>query len=322
MKTEFHHRLVNGPNGDPCLYIRIFMEKRAVLFDLGNISGLAPSDLQKVTEVFVTHTHIDHFIGFDTILRALLRREQPVSFYGPESIIECIEGKLRGYTWNLIRDYPLKIEAFGVNKNSLRHASFYAENSFERLDREEISFDGVIRIGPAFRVKTAVLSHGVPCLGFSLEEDFHINIDKEALGRAGLPVGPWLNRFKTMLRERVSRDSVINVDSRELQISGLMDIVRIAKGQKLSYITDISPDEDNIRLAVELAKNSDTLYCEAFFLNEDMGRAVERRHLTAGLAGKIARQAGVASLFLMHFSPRYKDRSADLQAEAMSEFLG
>lgn len=322
MKTEFHHRLVNGPQGDPSLYIRLFMEKRALLFDLGNISSLVPSDLQKITEVFVTHTHIDHFIGFDTLLRALLRREQPISFYGPENIIECLEGKLAGYTWNLIKDYPLKIEAFGVGKNRIRHSSFYAEHSFERLDREEKPFDGVIMIGPAFMVKTAVLSHGVPCLGFSLEEAFHINIDKEALGRAGLPIGPWLNKFKKMLREKAGGDTVIIIEDREFSISGLMDIVRITKGQKLSYITDLSPDEENIRLATELVKASDTLYCEAFFLNEDMERAIERRHLTAGLAGKIARQAGVNSLVLMHFSPRYKDRSGQLQAEAMAEFLG
>lgn len=330
MKTEFHHRLVNGPQGDPCLYIRRFMEKRALLFDIGNISRLASSDLQKITEVFVTHTHIDHFIGFDALLRALLRREQPVSFYGPENIIECIEGKLAGYTWNLIKEYPLKIEAFGVGKNRIRHSSFYAEHSFERIDREEKPFDGAVLIGPAFMVKTAVLSHGVPCLGFSLEEAFHINIDKEALARAGLPVGPWLNKFKTMLREKVNSDSVIIIEDREVRVSGLMDIVRITEGQKLSYITDISPDEENIRLATDLVKNSDTLYCEAFFLNKDIEMAIERRHLTAGLAGKIARQAGVKSLVLMHFSPRYKardkgkdkDRTAEIQAEAMNEFLG
>lgn len=330
MRTEFHHRLVNGPHGDPCLYIRMFMEKRAVLFDIGDISNLAPSDLQKITEVFVTHTHIDHFIGFDTLLRALLKRAQPVSFYGPENIIECIEGKLAGYTWNLIKEYPLKIEAFGIGKNMTRHSSFYAEHAFERIDREETPFDGVILIGPAFRVKTAVLSHGVPCLGFSLEEDFHINIDKEALAGAGLPVGAWLNKFKKMLREKVSRNSVIIIEGRECKISEIMGIARITKGQKLSYITDISPNEENIRLATELVKGSDTLYSEAFFLNEDIERAVKRHHLTAGLAGKIARQAGVKNLALMHFSPRYKagdkaksrDRLGQIQAEARNEFLG
>ncbi|HKZ56748.1 MAG TPA: MBL fold metallo-hydrolase, partial [Thermodesulfovibrionales bacterium] len=77
MKPTFIHRMINGPFEDPCLFIRIIREKRAFLFDIGSIDRLKSGDLQKITDVFVTHTHIDHFIGFDTLLRALLRRERP-----------------------------------------------------------------------------------------------------------------------------------------------------------------------------------------------------------------------------------------------------
>lgn len=69
MQPTFLHSLVNNPFEDPSLYIRIMHEKRSFLFDIGNISGLNPGDLQKITDVFVTHTHIDHFIGFDTLIR-------------------------------------------------------------------------------------------------------------------------------------------------------------------------------------------------------------------------------------------------------------
>jgi len=77
MKPTFIHRLINSPFEDPTLYVRIVRERRAVLFDIGSIDRLKPGDLQKITDVFVTHTHIDHFIGFDILLRALLRRETP-----------------------------------------------------------------------------------------------------------------------------------------------------------------------------------------------------------------------------------------------------
>ncbi len=83
MKPTFIHSLVNGPFEDPSLFVRIMREKRAFLFDIGNISRLGPGDLQKITDVFVTHTHIDHFIGFDILVRALLRREIPLRVYGP-----------------------------------------------------------------------------------------------------------------------------------------------------------------------------------------------------------------------------------------------
>ena len=104
MKPTFHHRLVNNFFEDPCVYVRVLREKRAFLFDLGDISRLSPSDIQKISDVFVTHTHIDHFIGFDILLRALLRRESPLRIFGPANIIGCVEGKLKGYTWNLIKE--------------------------------------------------------------------------------------------------------------------------------------------------------------------------------------------------------------------------
>jgi ribonuclease Z len=62
MKPVFHARLLNDYFGDPCLFIRILYEKRALLFDLGTIHSLKPSELHKITDVFVTHTH-NHFMG-------------------------------------------------------------------------------------------------------------------------------------------------------------------------------------------------------------------------------------------------------------------
>src|SRR3972149_3704538 len=141
MKPTFHARPVNGPFEHPCLYVRLLREKRALMFDIGTVARLSAGSLLKVSDVFVTHTHIDHFIGFDSLLRLCLRREEPLRVYGPSNIIDAIEGKLRGYIWNLIHEYPLKLEAFAIDGDTVRHASFYAENSFRKLDRESKPFD-------------------------------------------------------------------------------------------------------------------------------------------------------------------------------------
>lgn len=320
MKPTFHHRLVNREYEDPCLFVRMLREKRAFLFDVGRIDNLRPGDLLKITDVFVTHMHIDHFIGFDTLLRTFLRRDIPLRVYGPENIIECVEGKLRGYTWNLIEEYPIKIEVFSIGPSEIRHSSFYAENSFRRADRDAIAFEGIALREPPFTVRTGVFSHGIPCLGFSLEEDFHINIDKAALINMDLPVGPWLGLLKKMIREKAEPDTSMTVGDREFAFSELSSIARITSGQKVSYLTDISPEEDNIKRAIELIRDSDSLYCEAYFLDEDMQRAVERHHLTARIAGEIARNANVKNLVPMHFSPKYSDRLNELEAEAMREY--
>lgn len=320
MKPTFIHNLVNSPFEDPSLFVRIIREKRAFLFDIGNITNLHPGDLQKITDVFVTHTHIDHFIGFDTLLRALLRREIPLRVYGPSNIIDCVEGKLRGYMWNLIKEYPLRIDVFSVDENSVTSSGFYAENRFQRIDRGASRFDGALVKEPLFTIKALQLNHQVPCLAYSLEEEFHININKASLNNIGLPVGPWLSELKRAIRENRPGETEFVVSDRRFFLRELREIVRITKGQKISYVTDVAINNDNIEKLTEFARDSDTFYCEAYFMDKDMDRALQRFHLTAKITGRIARKAGVRNLVAMHFSPKYREQDEKPEDEALREF--
>jgi ribonuclease Z len=321
MKPTFHHRPVNGPFEDPCIYARFLWERRAVLFDVGTITRLNPGDLLKVSDIFVTHTHIDHFIGFDTVLRTLLRREEPLRVFGPANIIGCIEGKLRGYTWNLIREYPLRLEVLGIDGQTIWRAGFYAQNGFDRMDLESRPFSGTALEEEAFKVNAVTLRHDIPCMGFSLQENFHINIDKAALSARGLPVGPWLSEFKRAIRDGAPPEREFEISGSTYRLGELGGIARTTKGQKISYVMDASPEEDNVRKIMDLVRDSDTLYCEAYFLEADKDRAVQRNHLTARLAGEIARLAKVKNLVVMHFSPKYRTDPASVEKEAMEEFL-
>lgn len=320
MKPTFIHRLINSPFEDPSLFVRIIRERRALLFDIGSIDKLKPGDLQKISDVFVTHTHIDHFIGFDTLLRALLRREEPLRVYGPSNITDCIEGKLRGYTWNLIKEYPLKIEVFCLKGDKIIASSFHAENCFERKEDGVFDFDGTLLREPLFRVQAIELDHQVPCLAFVLEEELHININKAALKERGLPVGPWLSELKRAIREYKSGETAFMVSNRVYTLQELRDIATIKKGQKISYVTDVSLNNENIEKIIELVRDSDTFYCEAYFLEKDRERALERFHLTAKTAGRIAREADVRNLVVMHFSPKYRKQPDTPEGEALREF--
>lgn len=92
MVPVFHPRLVNDPFGDPCLYIDVQRERRAILFDLGDIGGLEAAKVMRVSDVFVSHTHIDHFIGFDHLLRLLLGRGKKLRIFGPLVSPETLRG--------------------------------------------------------------------------------------------------------------------------------------------------------------------------------------------------------------------------------------
>lgn len=321
MKATFRQRLLNDPFGDPCLYVRTAREKGALIFDLGDIRCLSPAELHKITDAFVTHTHIDHFIGFDILLRIVLRRDVPLNIYGPSSIIENVEGKLRGYTWNLIREYPTKINVFGIGSRTVTHALFSAANGFKKMIVDKKPADGLLLDSPLFTVSAVSLSHGVPCLAYRLDGKQQFNIDKDKLLKKGLAVGPWLTELKNRLREHGDAGR-ISVGGRAYRMRELMEIVRVEKGPVLSYVTDIAINPKNLRTLISFVEGSDMLYCEAYFLEKDRQRAINRFHLTAAECGRLARSANVKKLALMHFSPKYEDSPQLLMEEAAREFGG
>jgi ribonuclease Z len=319
MKPSFHGRSVNGPFDDPCIYIRILREGRAFLFDLGFTTGLSPRDILKASMIFVSHTHMDHFMGFDNILRVSLKKDDTVKLYGPKGFIDCIEGKLSGYTWNLTEDYPLVIEATEVEDGHMNTAIFKAHNCFERQELGIRQFESVLIRESHYFVSAEILDHQVPCLAFSLEEDYHINIDKARLKDMDLPVGPWLGEYKTALRENQT-DRTFTIRGRAFSLGDLNGIATKERGQKVSYVVDTIGSDANIKKIINFVKGADVLYIETYFLERDKMKARERYHLTAREAGMIAREAGVARLEAIHFSPRYTDNPDELIQEAREEF--
>ena len=169
-------------------------------------------------------------------------------------------------------------------------------------------------------MKTVQLDHQVPCLGFSIEEEFHININKDSLHDIGLSVGPWLSELKTAIRTNMPEETEYTIEDRVYRLEELRRIAMITKGQKISYVTDVSLTPENISKVIEFVRNSDTLYCEAYFMDKDRDRALQRCHLTAKTTGMIAREAGVRNLVVMHFSPRYRDQNESPGEEALREF--
>ncbi|MCX8033770.1 MAG: hypothetical protein N3A00_00450, partial [Thermodesulfovibrio sp.] len=287
MARLFHYKIVNNAFGDPCVLVKLSRERRALLLDVGDIRKIPFNEILKVSDIFVTHTHIDHFIGFDQIIRAVLRRQEPLRVYGPENIIECVHGKLKGYTWNLISDYSLQIEAYAIRQNEIVIGKFIASKGFEIEKIQIIPFkDNSILNEPLFKVRALILSHGIPVIAYSIEEDYHININKVELEKIGLPIGPWLGELKRLIKTHYDYDplkmlkpkrktSRIKIDTPKgkLNIEKLFHILKITKGEKISYVMDVSPTEENINKIIQFVKGSDILFCEAYFLNKDKDRA-------------------------------------------------
>jgi len=304
-----------------------------MLFDLGEVHTLSPRDLLKISHVFVTHTHMDHFVGFDTLLRVSLARDKDLHLFGPEGFFERVEGKLAGYTWNLVGDYPhpLELSVTEVTEERSRTRRYLCKDRFLRAgDEEEAPFTGILIREPDLRVEAALLDHRIPCLGLSLIEEFSVNIDKEALLALGLPVGPWLTSFKRAVAEKRDPDRAYSVvweeegkilRERTFPFGELTEkIARMSPGQKVTYLTDLAGSPENLDKALDLARDADHLFVEAAFLDRDREIAKTKCHLTAKEAGTLARKAGVKQITLFHFSPRYTDLEEEIRREAMEAF--
>jgi len=330
MKPIIHPRLTNDVFGDPGLQVQFLYEKRALLFDLGDISGIPNSTLLKVTDVFVSHTHIDHFIGFDHLLRIVFGRGKTLRLYGPENFIANVEGKLAGFTWNLVDKYneSINLEVVEVREDHLLRARFRAIDKFKRSDESREPFvNGLLLEEPSFSVHTAILEHRVPCLGSALKEMFHVNVRKDRLEALKFSSGPWLNELKQSIFEGKPDDFLIRIPVHGQEGSKVMalgslkeDLIFISPGQKIAYVTDTVYNEDNKTRIVDLIAEADIFFCESPFLAEEEERGAERRHLTSRQAGLLAGSAGVKQLRTFHFSPKHKGRESQLRQEAQDAF--
>ncbi|MGD8356323.1 MAG: MBL fold metallo-hydrolase [Methyloceanibacter sp.] len=332
MRPLLHASLVNDRYGDPAVYVETLFEKHALLFDLGDISALPPRKIQRIEQAFISHAHIDHFFGFDLLLRMLVGRDKIVHVFGPEGLIDRVGHKLKAYQWNLVDRFlcDLIFDVSEIDASGLaRAARFRLKNAFAKEKREtEALPDGLVCDEPSFQVAATVLEHRIPCIAFTLQERLHVNIWKNRLKELHLPVGPWLHELKRAVTKDLPDDHLIEVPAfqllpgRQMTLGDLRAVLTVTPGQKIGYVTDAADTPANREAIVDLVHGADLLFIEAAFAAADTKLAKERAHLTTKAAGEIARAAGVRRVEPFHFSPRYEGEGERMIAEVMAAFSG
>jgi ribonuclease Z len=334
MRPLFEPAPVNDVFGDPGLYIDFRDERRALLLDFGDVSALPPRKLLRISHVFVSHTHMDHFVGFDHWLRVVLGRKERVTLTGGPSFIEQVGHKLAAYTWNVVHRYevPLTIEVHEVEPGgNARSARFNSLRRFECEDAAPWMPDGdVLLAEEGFRVRGRFLDHDIPCLAFAVEEATHINVWKNRLAEMALPTGPWLRGARKALASGAPDATPIAIAWRDSAgehrltrtLGELRPAFEFVAGQRIGYVTDTRYTEANCMQLEALLAGVDRLYIESVFLDEDAAHAERKNHLTARQAGSIARRVGARAVVPFHFSPRYEERRAELVTEVTVAWQG
>jgi ribonuclease Z len=218
----------------------------------------------------ITHFHGDHCLGLAGILQRLSLEhcDHPVHIFFPESGQEYLERLLNASI------YQPNIERI------LHPVRTIAQEAILELSRTE---DYVLKSHP--------LHHGVPAIGFRIEEPERRRLLPEKLEMAGVR--------GARVGELQSRGWV---DSGG-RIVYLEEVSVPRPGRVFAFVMDTRPCPG----AVALAKNAGLLVMEATYAAEHWELAEIYRHLTAAEAAETALAAGAHRLALTHFSQRYSD---------------
>ncbi|WP_433301027.1 ribonuclease Z [Actinoplanes sp. CA-030573] len=192
--------------------------------------------------------------------------------------------------------YPAEGQEF---YDRLRHATSYWDNA--DIVASPVSGASFATETSAGRLTALPLWHSLPTYGYRLDEPEARRMVPGLLAEHGI-AGPAVGEL-----QRAGRLGDVTLD----QVS------TVRPGQSFAFIMDTGLC-DNV---YALAANVDMLVIESTFLTEDAEMARLVGHLTAAQAARVARESGVRTLVLTHFSQRYQDPQRYLD-EAKAEFGG
>lgn len=153
----------------------------------------------------------------------------------------------------------------------LRYATAYRETV--ELTEAPVEADGVLATTPSYTLEARRLSHPVESFGYRLVEPDGRRMLPDRLAEHGIK-GPDVGR--------IQRDGALGGIS-------LDEVSEVRRGQRFAFIMDTRLCEG----VDALAESCDLLVIESTFLDGDHQLAVDHGHLTAGQAGRVARDAGV-----------------------------
>lgn len=299
--------LVNGVFGDPLLHIRLRHQKRSLLFDLGDPGRLPARLAHQVSDVFISHAHMDHIGGFLWLLRSRMGPFPACRLYGPPGLADHIAGMIRGVLWDRIGEGGPEFRVTELHGDTLVRSHIRVGRDGYEREAPASAAEGILLHEPGFRVRAVTLDHGTPVLAFAFEPARQLNVRKERLLARGLDVGPWLGLLKQRILAGEAEAVIALPDGSEQSVATLAeDLVLIKPGEKLAYATDLADTPDNRERLIALANGAYAFFCEASFAEADIAQARRTGHLTGRASAEIATSADVQRYIPFHFSRRYE----------------
>ena len=224
----------------------------------------------KLYAVFITHLHGDHCFGLIGMISTfgLLGRTATLHVYAPQALEPLLKTQMDMFCHGLEYD-----------------VCFHSVDTCQRQ---------VIYEDRSLTVETLPLQHRMPCCGYLFREKPMLpHIRRDMVEAYQIPFSQ-INNIKAG-QDWTSPDGDV-IPAERLTIPA--DPTRAyAYCSDTKYIPDL-------HLSL---KNVDTLYHESTYASDREDRAEQYMHSTARQAAMVARDAGVKTLLLGHYSARYND---------------
>jgi ribonuclease Z len=221
----------------------------------------------KKMKILISHMHGDHVLGLPGLF-------QSMSMLGRTKKIDI-------YGPEGLKDFIESTERT-VKYSRRFDLVIYEVNEGRIIEEDE------------YEISSKWIDHDFPCLAYALEEKdkpgkFRLNKAKELK----IPKGP--------LWKELQKGKIVKINNKIIKPNDVLGPSR--PGIKIVYASDTRP----CKSIMNLSKNADVLIHDCTFEDSHKDKAQEYGHSTASQAAKIAQEACVKKLILVHISAMYEE---------------
>ncbi len=301
---------------DICILIKLDNHSWNYLCECGDASDLTVKDVQNANAIFISHTHIDHFVNFDAVIRHQIGIQRKIVICGPRGIAQQVQSKFKSYTWNLIEEGSVFYEIREVlSENEIQ--IFELEPPVWTLKEKGVIQTNIIFEEKDFIVTATILNHKIPTLAYKFKEYDSTRIDIQSSGFKG---GQWVKALKEAF-EGQDGNRIISIEDKTYKAAELFHLLQIQEGDSVGIIMDHAASEENHTKIKQHFFQCRKVFIESFYKDEDKEQAALNYHSYASMSGKIMREAQVKEPVPVHFSRKYKEEDIKLLLEEFEKSI-
>ncbi|MEO9887387.1 MAG: peptidase [Balneola sp.] len=309
----FNAELKSNWDEDICLLIKVDNHSFNYLCECGEASNLSLKECQNTNAIFISHTHIDHFSNFDTVLRSQLGIGRTVTIVGPQGITGQVQHRIKSYCWNLIKEDSICYEIREVVDRSTYISTLLKPPLWEKTEIRKVN-DLPVFEEDSFVVEFEILDHKTDSISylFKGKQKTKIQLPDELNG------GKWVRDLKLAFANN-EPTAEIEIDGKVHQADELFQYILAEDGYRLGVIMDHSATKQNHDKIKRLFSNADIVFIESFYLNEEKELAQTNYHSYAAKSGNIMKSCNIKHAIPVHFSRKYRPEDIDKLHDQFNE---